>query len=174
MLKNYKDVAKIILGVLIFFIVFIVAERGGVRDGVIGFEALLSSGIADDGKLSSKNNFHDFGIVFMHEGNKTHSFNIENNGKNDIKIKNIYTTSLSLEVYLENEEKKIGPFDIRNYLYKNDNLIIIRKGGRMIVELIYSPSRQGLLGVGLSEPFAVIEDEFGSKIYLRISALVFP
>ena len=172
MLRNYKDVAEVILGVLIFCAVFVIAEKSGIRDKITGAEALLSRGVEKPG-LFVKESFHDFGRLSMRDGSKKYIFELSNNGA-EVSLDKIYTTCQCLEVYLKSESGKMGPFSIRDYLYSGRQDFLIKKGEIITAEVVYSPALQGPFGVGLSEPFAVIEDEYGNKINLRISSLVFP
>ncbi|HRY62293.1 MAG TPA: DUF1573 domain-containing protein [Candidatus Paceibacterota bacterium] len=173
MLRSHRDIAEVILGVLIFCAVFVIAEKSGLREKITGNEALLTRGV-EGAHLYARESFYDFGRISMRDGEKKISFEIHNNGKEDVSIKKIYTTCQCLEVSLIRGSEKIGPFSVRDYLYPGNGQMIIKKGEKVTAEVVYTPSLQGPFGVGLSEPFAVIEDGRGEKIDLRISALVFP
>lgn len=174
MLRNYKDVAEVILGVIIFCIVFVAAEKSGIRESIVGTEALLPRGMDSVGRLAPTESFYDLGRVFMHEEEKDISFEIKNEGGKDLSVKKIYTTCQCLEVSLRGRGFEIGPFSVRDYLYQRAGGVIVGRGEKIDIDMVYYPALQGPFGVGLSEPYAVLEDEFGVKTILRISALVLP
>lgn len=173
-MRKFDDAITIIIGVLMIGGSFILASEVNSNYDFSGFGASVSARDKDSLDFTVKENFFDFGSISKREADKSHIFDVKNISNKDIVISKVYTSSESLDAFIKIGEYEAGPFNITDYLFPFYSKKIVEKESNFYIKVVLRPNNLGPLGVGLTEPFAVVEDITGRKVTLKISALVFP
>lgn len=174
MLRNYKDVITVILGVITVAgcFVFAVKVKGEVAELNI-FDSLGKVAVSFYDKATEEKAV-DFGSVSFLGKDYRHNFELKNKSEKPLVISGVYTSCECTDAYMTIGDKKFGPFGLSDYFYSKKGEMTVAPGQNYSVEVKFSPSLGGLLGVGSIEHFASILGEEGQKILLRMNALVFP
>ena len=172
-MRIYEDIVTIILGLILTGGTFVLASEIKNNYNFSDFQAAVSFE-GSRGAMETDNSTYNFGQISTRGEDKRHIFNIKNTSDKNIFLSKVYTSSDYLDAFIKIGEFEAGPFNIKDYLMPIFDKKKLEKGKDLYVKAVLRPGELGPLGMGLAEPFVVVEDTDGDKIILRTSVIVFP
>lgn len=172
MLKNYKDAVTVILGVVSVFGSFVLADRFVSFWGEfnINHSSLVYSSV---NQFSGEKDI-DFGRLSYSDGPQKYLFRLNNRSGREVVISKVYTSCACVRAYIHKGTESYGWFSLSDRFYTSNLGLRLSPLDNFSVSIYFDPSFGSPFSVGLIEPFIVLEDGYGYKTFLRISALVIP
>lgn len=155
---------------IIFFIAGLVFLALAVN-GFFSRQLQEAGNLIQPARLKALTVFHDFGIIPMVVGKKTHSFGINNVSQESVEIGKFYTSCRCVTASLIIDGKKVSQTDFLGGATAGQKEIIL-PNQTAIVEVVFDPAAEGPSGTGLRENFVYLEDKGGVSLKLSVRALV--
>ena len=179
--KN-KIITFIIVIALLFIGLFFFGKPDKNKNSAISANDVLENAqevdlnaIGMSNTLTAEEKLYDFGNIGINNGDVEKIFKITNPSKNDINLKNIYTSCMCTTAYLEILKGEKGPFGMAGHGGAMQRVNeIIKAGESRNLRVVYDPMAHGPSGVGMVDRFIYLEDDFGNILELEIKATVTP
>lgn len=163
-----KQNTLITIGIIFFLIAF----------AWIGWKNLpqnkVSNFPASQGILVAQEKSFDFGEISMAKGIVTHSFTIQNEGKEPVNIGRIYTSCMCTTASLIKKEETFGPYGMLGHGYIPKINTKMEPGEVATVQVFFDPAAHGPAGIGRIQRSITIENDGVNPLVLEIFALVTP
>ena len=122
-----------------------------------------------DGVLTVKENFFDFGMISMKNGNVSHRFALKNENSETITIKKIYTSCMcTTATLIDGKGEKRGIFGMPGHGDLSNIGFQIAGGETIEIEAIFDPAAHGPEGIGPVKRIIYIETDSQTNPNLQL------
>ena len=124
--------------------------------------------------LASAETLYDFGAISMKSGKVNKIFIVNNPTDKDIVVREVTTSCMCTNAYIEKGDSEIGPFGMVGMSYVPPANETIKAGGSMDLKVVYDPNAHGPSGVGSIDRLVYVSDNDGGTLQFEIKAVVTP
>jgi len=124
--------------------------------------------------LVSSEMLYDFGEISMKDGLVSHVFKVTNPTNADVFIKDVNTSCMCTEAYIESVSGEKGPFGMPGMGYVPPADETIKAGEIRDIKVVYDPNAHGPAGVGTIDRFIYLIGANKETLSLEIKAVVTP
>lgn len=124
-------------------------------------------------QLQTLENSYDFGTISMAKGKVAKTFTFQNNTKQAVIAKKLYTSCMCTQATLAVADKTFGPFGMPAHGFIPEISARIEPGQEAKIEAIFDPAAHGPAGVGPISRQVILETSDG-KLTFNFKAQVLP